>query len=152
MRRSGCFKVYLGLESGSNRVLKLMKKATTIEKARKAVQQLKSAGIQVAGFFIVGYPGETWETIDQTFNFALELDLDEVSFNVPYPLPGSPLYERVADVDLNKDWNIENEISFVYESEFDESKIEQKIEEFFEKFNEKKEKTTQVPANSTVTG
>ena len=139
MKKSGCEKVYLGLESGDNEILKLMKKNLTVEKAKLAVKLLKKAGIKIAGFFIVGYPGETWETIEKTFKFALELDLDEVSFNVPYPLPGSDLFKRVSHIDLNKDWIIENETKFVYNSKFDEEVLKEKINEFYTLYEKKKE-------------
>jgi anaerobic magnesium-protoporphyrin IX monomethyl ester cyclase len=138
MKKSGCQKVYLGLESGDNDILKLMKKNITVEKARLAVKLLKKAGIKIAGFFIVGYPGETWETIEKTFEFALELELDEVSFNVPYPLPGSELFKRVSHIDLNKDWIIENETKFVYDSKFDENILREQINEFYMIYEQRK--------------
>ena len=134
MKKAGCDKVYLGLESGNNNILKLMKKNLTIEQGIIAVKMLKRAKIKIAGFFIVGYPGETWETIEDTFNFALKLDLDEVSFNVPYPLPGSQLFERIPGFDPDKDWTLENETKFVYKSEFDENLIKQKITNFYKEY------------------
>jgi anaerobic magnesium-protoporphyrin IX monomethyl ester cyclase len=138
MKRSGCDKVYLGLESGSNEILKIMKKNTTVEKGKNGVELIKKAGIKVAGFFIVGYPEESWETIDQTFKYALELDLDEVSFNVPYPLPGTALFERISTIDMTKDWTIENEIKFVFKSIFDERRIKEKIDRFYKRYHRKK--------------
>jgi len=137
MKRAGCEKVYLGLESGNDEILKLMGKNLTVNMGRKAVALYKKALIQVAGFFIVGYPGETWETIDQTFDYALELNLDEVSFNVPYPLPGSDLFERISMIDFDKDWVVENEIKFVYDSVFEEEIINQKIENFYKEYEKK---------------
>ncbi|TFG29005.1 MAG: B12-binding domain-containing radical SAM protein [Promethearchaeota archaeon] len=144
MKQSGCEKVYLGLESGDNEILKLMKKKLTVEKAKQGVKLLKKAGIKIAGFFIVGYPGETWETIEKTFNFALELDLDEVSFNVPYPLPGSELFKRVSYIDLNKDWIIENETKFVYKSNFDETILQEKIKAFYNIYDQKKKQKSEM--------
>lgn len=134
MKMAGCEKIYLGLESGNNEILKLMEKNLTVEQERRAVALFKKVKIKVAGFFIVGYPGETWETIDQTFNYALELNLDEVSFNVPYPLPGSNLFNRISMIDFEKDWMMENEITFVYKSEFEEKIINRKIEKFYKEF------------------
>ena len=142
MKRSGCEKVYLGLESGNNEILRLMKKRLTVEKVKLSVELIKKAEIKTAGFFMIGYPGETWDTIEQTFKFALELELDEVSFNVPYPLPGSELYRRVAEIDISKDWNIENETKFVFKSKFDENLLQKKIRAFYKKFDDKKIQTT----------
>jgi anaerobic magnesium-protoporphyrin IX monomethyl ester cyclase len=69
---------------------------------------------------------------------ALSLPLDEISFNVPFPLPGSQLFERVSKLDKNKDWNEENEVTFVYESEFDASWLQRRISETMQAFADKK--------------
>ncbi|MCM1567339.1 MAG: B12-binding domain-containing radical SAM protein, partial [Dehalobacter sp.] len=107
MKKASCRRVYLGLESGNQHTLKLMKKQTTLEEGQNAVHQFHNAGIEIAAFFIVGYPGETTASIDDTFRYALELPIDLISFNVPFPLPGSQLYEHVSNLDKNKDWNVE---------------------------------------------
>jgi len=92
----------------------------------------------VAAFFIVGYPGETLSSIEQTFKFALSLPLDDISFNVPFPLPGSSLYDRVSGIDPLKDWRHENEATFVYSSEFDPKWIKRRIRQTMQAFAEKK--------------
>lgn len=131
MKKSGCYKVYLGIESGNNRILELMNKKTTIKGIREGVQVFKRNGVNCAGFFIVGYPGETIETIEETLAFSLSLDLEESSFNVPYPLPGSQLFQRISGIS-DDDWNIENETRFLYQSEFNEGWLKQRIKETHE--------------------
>ena len=79
-----------------------MKKQASLEEGRNAVHLFHKAGIEVAAFFIVGYPGETIPAIEDTFRFALELPLDDISFNVPFPLPGSQLFERVSKLDKTR--------------------------------------------------
>ena len=138
MKAAGCRRVYLGLESGSQETLQLMNKKATLEEGINAVNLFHEAGIEVAAFFIVGYPGETVASIETTFRFALTLPLDEISFNVPFPLPGSKLFERVSGLDMNKDWDKENEVTFVYNSEFDETWLRGRIEETMRTFAEKK--------------
>ncbi len=86
MKEAGCRKVYLGLETGSPSTLKLMNKKATLEDGINAVHNFHQAGVQASAFFIVGYPGETVESIEETFSLALSLPLAEISFNVPYPL------------------------------------------------------------------
>jgi len=135
MKSAGCRRVYLGLETGNPNTLKLMKKRATVEEGRHAVELFHQAGIETAAFFIVGYPGETVESIEDTFQFALDLPLDLISFNVPFPLPGSPLFDRVTRVETSRDWDVENEVTFVYESEFDSDWIRQRISETMETFN-----------------
>jgi anaerobic magnesium-protoporphyrin IX monomethyl ester cyclase len=138
MKASGCRRVYLGLETGNQVTLELMKKKATLEEGKNAVHLFHQAGIEVAAFFIVGYPGETSLSIEDTFRFALDLPLDSISFNVPYPLPGSQLFERVSRVDQTRDWDEENEITFLYESEFDADWLRRRIGETMQAFAEKK--------------
>jgi anaerobic magnesium-protoporphyrin IX monomethyl ester cyclase len=133
MKTAGCHKVYLGIESGNDNVLKLMNKKTDTAAIRSAVRIFTGHGIRCAGFFLVGYPGETTATIEETFDFALSLGLDEISFNVPYPLPGSKLYERVSGI-REDDWSFENETRFLYESEFNEEWLRKRIRETIGQF------------------
>jgi anaerobic magnesium-protoporphyrin IX monomethyl ester cyclase len=138
MKSAGCQRVYLGLESGSDEVLKLMNKRATVQDGQRAVHFFKQAGIQVAGFFIVGYPGETTASIEQTFQFALSLPLDDISFNVPFPLPGSNLFNRVSGIDPTRDWSRENDVTFVYSSEFDPRWIRRRIHQTMKAFARRK--------------
>ena len=138
MKDAGCHRVYLGLETGNQDTLLLMKKKATLEEGKNAVQLFNKAGIEVAAFFIVGYPGETLTSIEDTFRFALDLPLDDISFNVPYPLPGSQLFERLRQVDQTNDWDVENEITFLYDSEFDPDWLRRRIGETMQAFAEKK--------------
>ncbi|HMK91982.1 MAG TPA: radical SAM protein, partial [Thermoleophilia bacterium] len=129
MRKAGCRRVYLGLESGSQRTLDLMRKQTRVQDAARAVAVYRQAGIGVAAFFIVGYPGETLADVEDTFALALDLPLDEISFNVPMPLPGSALWERLAMEDPRRDWEHENDVRLVFESDFDEAWLRGRIDE-----------------------
>lgn len=138
MRRAGCVRVFLGLESGSNETLRLMNKRATVEQGIEAVNLFSKAGIGTAGFFMVGYPGETRESIEKTFALVLALPLDEAWFTVPLPLPGTPLFNRVADLAMWDDWEVSNQVKFVYPSEFDERWLKRRIGETMEAFHEKK--------------
>jgi|WetSurMetagenome_2_1015567.scaffolds.fasta_scaffold108199_2 anaerobic magnesium-protoporphyrin IX monomethyl ester cyclase len=129
MKVGGCRRVYLGLETGSQATLQLMNKKADLADGVNAVRHFYEAGLEVAAFFIVGYPGETLESIESTFKLSLTLPLDEISFNVPFPLPGSRLFERVSGLDTSKDWDKENEVTFVYSSEFDEVWLRRRINE-----------------------
>jgi len=115
-----------------------MNKKATLEDGLNAVYHFKKAGIEVAAFFIVGYPGESEIAIEETFKYALSLLLDEISFNVPFPLPGSKLFERVSDVDEEKDWVKENEVTFVYQTEFDQAWLKLRIDQTLQTFEENK--------------
>jgi anaerobic magnesium-protoporphyrin IX monomethyl ester cyclase len=140
MQRAGCVGVYLGLESGSDRTLRLMKKRASVVDGHRAVHLFHDAGIAVSGFFLVGYPGESIASIEQTLTYALSLPLEEISINIPYPLPGSPLFDRVAEIE-SRDWKTASEISFLYRSEFNETWLRERIASTMECFRKKKSST-----------
>jgi len=91
-------------ESGNDSVLEIMRKQATTKQARDAVHIFKKAGIQVGAFFILGYPGENDRTILDSVRFASSLPLDYLSFTFPYPIPGTPLFERLKDRMISGDW------------------------------------------------
>lgn len=134
MQRAGCKKVFFGLESGSNTVLKLMNKHTTVEDAEYMVHLFSQCGIETAGFFMVGYPGETYETIETTLAWALKLPLNELSFTIPFPMPYTNLFQKVHGILNQADWDYENENRMVYHSEFDEKYLQKRIEETYAEF------------------
>ena len=99
MRRAGCTRVYFGIESGNDDVLRLMNKRITAAEARDAVEAAHRAGLEVGAFFILFYPGETDDTVLETLRFAGSLPLDYLGLSMPYPLPGTALHERLRDRD-----------------------------------------------------
>ncbi|TRO48562.1 B12-binding domain-containing radical SAM protein [Candidatus Bathyarchaeota archaeon] len=97
MKDAGCQRVYFGIESGDQRTLHLMKKDIDLQTARSAVYNANKAGIETGAFLIIGYPGESEEMILNTIHFGTTLPLDYLSFTLPYPIPGTGLYEKVKD-------------------------------------------------------
>lgn len=104
LRRAGCRRVFFGIESGSDEILRLMRKQITTAQARQAVAVARRAGLEVGAFFIVCYPGETDETVLETLRLATSLPLDYVGLTVPYPLPGTELHRRLGGR-LTRDWH-----------------------------------------------
>ncbi|HYA87803.1 MAG TPA: radical SAM protein [Nitrospirota bacterium] len=105
MKRSGCWQIWYGIESGSQKILDFIKKRTTIEQITKAVVMTKKMGINPCGFFIIGSPTESAETIRQTIDFALKLPLDEAHFSYMTPFPGSELYDVASQYGtFDNDW------------------------------------------------
>lgn len=96
MRRSGCYSFYVGIESGSQRILDLMKKRLTLEQIRQGVQMINRSGIDVSGFFIIGYPGETRQDILDTIAFAAQLPLFKAHFFHFTALPATEAYETLV--------------------------------------------------------
>jgi magnesium-protoporphyrin IX monomethyl ester (oxidative) cyclase len=95
MKASGCYELTLAVESGDPEVLKnIIKKPLNLEEAKRAAERIKAHGIETAGYFIVGFPGETRRQIENTLRFALDLRLDRVYIFMFTPLPGTPLAEQ----------------------------------------------------------
>lgn len=92
---SGCFGVACGIESANNKALKVMRKATTIEKTMKGVEILKSRGISVTGQFIIGNQGDTFETVKESIECARHFP--EVTFGIAYPIAHTFLYDHVRN-------------------------------------------------------
>ena len=103
MKEAGLSKAYVGIESGSQRVLnEIYRKGITLDHVKNAVKILRELRIKTQGYFMVGAPGETIEEIKQTVKFAKNLDIDEATFSVTTPLPHTTLYEKTKDL-IEKD-------------------------------------------------
>jgi len=97
MGKAGCRLISWGIESGSEQILKHARKGAYPDKAERALRWAKKAGIMNWGYFIIGLPGETEETIRQTINFAKKLPLDIALFHVAAPYPGTPFFFEVVE-------------------------------------------------------
>jgi anaerobic magnesium-protoporphyrin IX monomethyl ester cyclase len=97
MGRAGCWLVSWGIESASETIRKRVRKGTTDEKIRRALAWSQDAGIMNWGYFIIGLPGETEETIRQTIDLSKELPLDLALFHIAAPYPGTPFFFEVVD-------------------------------------------------------
>jgi hopanoid biosynthesis associated radical SAM protein HpnJ len=92
MRAAGCRLFIVGFESGNPQILKNIKKGATVEQAREFMKNCKKAGIVVHGDFIIGLPGETPETIEQSLQFAKELDCETIQVSIAHAYPGTDFY------------------------------------------------------------
>ncbi len=117
MKRAGCYKVSFGIESGNQGVLNNIDKKITLEQVRNAVRWAREVGFETFGYFMIGLPGETEDTIKDTIRFAKELKLDIAKFNITIPLPGTELFEEWDRLGLikTKDWSKYNFYSPYYE-------------------------------------
>ena len=107
MKKAGCHTIYLGIESGSQKILDLIQKGISVIQAEKAVQIVKRAGINALGSFIIGVPGETTKSIKKTIRFAKRLNLNFVQFSICTPYPGTRLYKIAKEkgLILTEDWS-----------------------------------------------
>ena len=93
MRAAGCRLLIVGFESGNPQILKNIKKGATVEQGREFVKNCKKAGIVVHGDFIIGLPGETRETIEESLQFAKELDCETIQVSIAHAFPGTEFYD-----------------------------------------------------------
>jgi radical SAM superfamily enzyme YgiQ (UPF0313 family) len=103
MKRAGCNSVKVGIETGSERILKLVNKGITLSQARRAAGLFRSVGIHWTGYFMMGLPSETREDIEQTLKFMKELKPDFVSLSVYEPFPGTDLFRIGVQAGLVQD-------------------------------------------------
>jgi magnesium-protoporphyrin IX monomethyl ester (oxidative) cyclase len=98
MRDSGCYKLYVAVESGDERILRdVIQKPLNLRRVRPLVKAMRKLGIEVESFFVVGMPGETRESLRRSFRFARRLDTDATHFFFANPIPGTRLWEICTD-------------------------------------------------------
>ena len=107
MKKANCQLVSFGVESGSQKILNAMKKGTTVQQNEKAIKWAKEMGLSVAISLILGYPGETKESLKQTFNFIKKTEPDDVYMFLATPYPKTELGDLVKDMcwKISQDWN-----------------------------------------------
>jgi radical SAM superfamily enzyme YgiQ (UPF0313 family) len=97
LKSSGCFRVWIGAESGSQKVIDLMDRRVDVNQVRDMIKLAQSNGIQAGTFIMVGYPGETEEDIFETVHHLKTSNPDIFTITVAYPIKGTPLYQEVED-------------------------------------------------------
>lgn len=119
LAESGADIVWVGAESGSQKILDAMDKGTTVWEIYEATKLLKSKNIKVAFFLQFGYLGETKEDIDKTIKMVLELMPDEIGISVSYPLPGTKFYEIVKEqMKVKTNWTDSDDLAVMFRSTF----------------------------------
>jgi anaerobic magnesium-protoporphyrin IX monomethyl ester cyclase len=115
LREAGCEEVWMGAESGSQKVLDAMDKGTRVAQIREARENLRRHGIRACYFLQFGYPGETWADIEKTIRMVRETEPDDVGISVAYPLPGTRFYARVAEeLGEKSNWRDSDDISMMF--------------------------------------
>jgi len=124
LRLAGCKTVWMGAESGSQKILDAMDKDATVEQIYSAAQRLHTQGVEVCFFLQFGYPGEGWEDIQKTLKMVRECAPDDIGISVSYPLPGTKFYENVKiQLGEKTNWVDSDDLAMLYQGPF--------IEEFY---------------------
>ncbi|MEL7147324.1 MAG: radical SAM protein, partial [Bacteroidota bacterium] len=106
LKRAGCFRVWIGAESGSQKIIDAMDRRVSVEKVRKIIQDTRKAGMQAGTFIMLGYPGETEEDIRETIYHLKVSNPDHFTITVAYPIKGTSLYNEIENIQTEKlEWN-----------------------------------------------
>ena len=116
---AGCDEVWIGAESGSQKVLDAMDKGTTIAQIEESTRMMKQYGIKPCFFLQFGYPGETWEDIQATLDIVDRLQPHDIGVSVSYPLPGTKFFENVKEqLGAKANWTDSDELLLMYKGTY----------------------------------
>ena len=116
---AGCESIWIGAESGSQKILDAMDKGTTIEEIYEATRLLKKHSIKTCFFLQFGYTGETMTEINQTIKMVNDLMPDDIGISVSYPLPGTKFYERVSSQMKKKhNWELSDDFEMMFDGTY----------------------------------
>ncbi|MEM7321490.1 MAG: radical SAM protein [Actinomycetota bacterium] len=116
---AGCEEVWIGAESGSQKILDAMEKGTTVEQIVEAADRVHASGYRIAFFIQFGYPGETESDIDKTLELIRRAKPDDIGISVAYPLPGTTFYDRVeAELGQVRHWVDSSDLAMLFDGPF----------------------------------
>lgn len=119
LARAGCDIVWIGAESGSQKILDAMEKGTTVEQIVEAADRVHAAGFKIAFFLQFGYPGERREDIEATFDLVRRAKPDDIGMSVAYPLPGTKFHDRVVgQLGAVRNWQDSDDMAMLFEGPF----------------------------------
>ena len=119
LRRAGCVEVWMGAESGSQRILDAMEKGIAVADIYQARENLRREGIRACFFLQFGYPGEEWNEIEETIRMVRETAPDDVGISVSYPLPGTRFHQIVADqLGARANWRDSGDLSMMFQGAY----------------------------------
>ena len=119
LRRAGCVEVWMGAESGSQKILDAMDKGTRIDQIAKARANLRREGVRACYFLQFGYPGETWQDIQNTIRLVRDTRPDDIGVSVSYPLPGTKFFDRVqAQLGEKTNWSDSEDLAMIFQGAY----------------------------------
>jgi len=115
LKDAGCFRIWIGAESGSQKIIDLMDRRVNVNHVKKIIQKTNALGIETGTFIMLGYPGETEEDISTTIQYLKEANPTHYTITIAYPIKGTSLYKEVEkDITVRPDWetSTDREIDF----------------------------------------
>jgi anaerobic magnesium-protoporphyrin IX monomethyl ester cyclase len=122
LKRAGCVEIWMGVESGSQKVLDAMDKGLRVSDVVTARSRLADEGIRACYFLQFGYPGETWEDIQQTIALVRHTRPDDIGISFSYPLPGTVFYERVQEqIGAKRNWTDSDDLCVMFRAAYQDN-------------------------------
>jgi radical SAM superfamily enzyme YgiQ (UPF0313 family) len=119
LKRAGCAEVWMGVESGSQKVLDAMDKGLLVAEIVAARKLLRKADIRACYFLQFGYPGETWSDIQQTVSLVRGTRPDDIGVSLSYPLPNTPFYDKVqAELGRKRNWTDSDDLCVMFKAAY----------------------------------
>jgi radical SAM superfamily enzyme YgiQ (UPF0313 family) len=119
LHRAGCIEVWMGVESGSQKILTAMDKGTRVDQVAVARESLRKEGIRACYFLQFGYPGENWQDIQKTIALVRDTRPDDIGVSVAYPLPGTRFFDRVrAQLGKKTNWSDSEDLSMMFQGSY----------------------------------
>jgi radical SAM superfamily enzyme YgiQ (UPF0313 family) len=136
LKRSGCWQVNFGIESGDPDIVKKHRKFYALDEVGEKLRMVKRAGLRVKGLFMIGLPGESTAAIRRTIDYALSLPLDEINVTKFTPFPGAPVYPTIRDHgEFTEEWPAMNCMNFVFvPNGMTREELEELYNEFIRRF------------------
>jgi radical SAM superfamily enzyme YgiQ (UPF0313 family) len=137
MKQANCWHISFGIESGSQDIINIIKKGIDLDHARKVIKWCKEIGLQTKGFFMIGHPGETKQSIQETIDFGLSIPLTNIVVTINTPFPGSWNYDNAKTYGSmpDIDWSIYNMWTPVFvPNGLSEAYLKEKHGEFIKRF------------------
>jgi radical SAM superfamily enzyme YgiQ (UPF0313 family) len=105
LKEAGCFRIWIGAESGSQKIIDAMDRRVDVNHVKKMIQDTNALGIETGTFIMVGYPGETQEDISETIQYLKEANPTHYTITIAYPIKGTSLYDEIEnDITVAPDW------------------------------------------------
>lgn len=119
LRIAGCAEVWMGVESGAQKILDAMDKNLRLDTVVVARERLKAAGIRACFFLQLGYPGEGWAELQKTIEFVCSVRPDDIGVSFSYPLPGTVFYERVRlQLGAKRNWSDSDDLCIMFRAAY----------------------------------
>jgi radical SAM superfamily enzyme YgiQ (UPF0313 family) len=134
LKETGCFRVWIGAESGSQKVIDLMDRRVDVNQVRDMIKMTRQHGIEAGTFIMLGYPGETEQDIEETIRHLKESNPDHFTITVAYPIKGTELYQEIEAIQTTQlEWSTstDRQVDFkrTYRREFYDYAVKRVINE-----------------------